>query len=286
VFSNWKHCNIILSNNEIQLSINPDAWKKVIDILWTYHISKVTFLGWKSQYASVLKHCFDKGISVSIEVSAIEFIKYPKKYKSVLSVLNIVLEPDELKFVVQKLPLHRTVNITFLVSSSNSEKIVSALEKVRKLKSIDKARIRVLNYTEAKYSSFWKNRVFKKNAKFKTEDRIKLQKMIKKIKKNKKKYKIVNSNRYLDMISYYGITQNWKCKYWDSPTIAPDGCLMVCKDRFLIKPISIFDLNDRESEKKLMATFIETSKSCSGCFQEDKVESEIRIRKRKVEGFG
>jgi MoaA/NifB/PqqE/SkfB family radical SAM enzyme len=81
---------------------------------------------------------------------------------------------------------------------------------------------------------------------------------------NYDRLKLHNEKEYFMVWSTLGIDQNWKCSYFACPAINPDGSLMACIDRPLSKPISIFDLPEKEEE--LMESFKRTIEGCPGDF--------------------
>ncbi len=97
---------------------------------------------------------------------------------------------------------------------------------------------------------------------------------------NYDKLKLHNSLEYFIMWSTLGIDQDWHCKYWVCPAINPDGSLMACIDRPLTRPISIFDLP--EKEKELMESFHIVIDNCR-CFWDHMYETNMYAEKNMVE---
>lgn len=80
---------------------------------------------------------------------------------------------------------------------------------------------------------------------------------------NYDKLKLINNKTFFDGWSTVGIKQNGHCTKWVCPAINPDGSVMACIDRPLIKPFSIFDLPNKYSEME--ENFKLVSSTCPGC---------------------
>ena len=85
--------------------------------------------------------------------------------------------------------------------------------------------------------------------------------------KNYDRLKLHNQKSYFEAWPKFGIHQNWNCSYWACPAINPDGSLMACIDRPLVRPFSIFDLKDSIHDERIYKAFEETIRNCQrGCF--------------------
>lgn len=74
-----------------------------------------------------------------------------------------------------------------------------------------------------------------------------------------------NSTAYFDMFDTDKfIDQSWHCDKWTNPQVNPDGSLMACVDKPLTKPLTIFDLPEKEEEVE--KSFYEAIEGCTGCF--------------------
>ena len=77
--------------------------------------------------------------------------------------------------------------------------------------------------------------------------------------------------------------QNWKCSRFTCPQINPDGSIMVCVDRPLTKPITIFDLKSESKIKELKASFEATVQHCPGCFWDHMYDTNLFALEGKAE---
>jgi len=85
--------------------------------------------------------------------------------------------------------------------------------------------------------------------------------------KNYDRLKLHNQKSYFEAWPKFGIHQNWNCSYWACPAINPDGSLMACIDRPMVRPFSIFDLKDSANDERIHKAFQETIRNCQrGCF--------------------
>jgi MoaA/NifB/PqqE/SkfB family radical SAM enzyme len=98
---------------------------------------------------------------------------------------------------------------------------------------------------------------------------------------NYEKLKLHNSKKYFTYWRALGISQDWKCNYWVCPSINSDGSLMACIDRLLTKPISIFDLPEKEEELK--ENFKKVIIDCPGCFWDHMFETNMYAIEKRAE---
>lgn len=286
MLTHWKNCRIELGNEGFAgRTLDGESWKRVIDLLHKYSVKNVTFTGWHQDIVSLVEYCEQKRIDAKVElpVGKLGYMSYNAVIKN--TVCKIGLDEDDGKNLLGEIPEDGIIEIpsTILirVGKKNIERLIPLLEKLSKCDEIKAVRLEVIHHCYVCYDSFWQTRTSKNDEeRFKAKDSTDLSKIIRAVKARKKEFKIINSNRYLDGIYSFGITQNWKCKYWDFITIAPDGCLMVCRDRHLVSPMSIFEITDRKKERFVTTLSIATSKYCKGCYWEEKVESEYRITER------
>jgi MoaA/NifB/PqqE/SkfB family radical SAM enzyme len=96
--------------------------------------------------------------------------------------------------------------------------------------------------------------------------------------------KLHNQLSYFAEWCKYGASQDWHCGEWVYPGINSDGSLMACVDKPLVRPYSIFDLENTDKDAEILKAYEETIAYCeSGCFWDHVRESDRYVAEDTLE---
>jgi len=98
---------------------------------------------------------------------------------------------------------------------------------------------------------------------------------------NYEELRLHNSKDYFKIWTTLGISQDWKCSVWACSNINPDGYLLACVDKPMVKPITIFELPNRLEEAYQI--FQDSIRNCTGCLWDHIWETNMYALSERVE---